>query len=100
MFERTVMGWEGIKGHPNTMAVKDYFETEQQMISVMDFRVEDLRSLFNQIDGPITEAFARDLFKQMAMAVAHCHSLGIIHRDVKMENFLLDYEVSSGDVVV
>ena len=61
-FERTVMTSDSIVQHRHTMHVKDSFETEHHMINVMDFRVEDLRSLFNQIDGPITESFARDLF--------------------------------------
>ena len=36
----------------------------------------------------------------MAKAICHCHSIGIIHRDVKMENFLLDYEETTGGVLV
>lgn len=40
--------------------------------------------------GKVSEEIARPLFKQMVDAVAHCHQLGICHRDVKLENFLLD----------
>lgn len=40
--------------------------------------------------GRVAERTARPLFKQMVDAVAHCHSIGVCHRDVKLENFLLD----------
>lgn len=38
----------------------------------------------------LTEAQAKPLFYQIATAVAHCHKNGIAHRDLKLENILLD----------
>ncbi len=32
----------------------------------------------------LTESEARSLFRQMVLAVAHVHSLGYIHRDLKV----------------
>lgn len=62
-FESTVMMLHSIRAHPNTMFVKDSFESSSYLINVMDFRVEDLRNLFNQLKGPVNENFARDLFR-------------------------------------
>ena len=32
--------------HPNIMRIKDYFEDENNMYLVMNYRVDDLRNLF------------------------------------------------------
>ena len=44
--------------------------------------------------GCLSEDVVRDLFKQAVSAVHYCHRKGIIHRDIKLDNFLLDI---SGD---
>ncbi|RLM54426.1 hypothetical protein C2845_PM10G00970 [Panicum miliaceum] len=45
----------------------------------------------------LPEAPARRLFQQLVAAVAYCHRSMVVHRDLKMENVLLD---SRGDVKI
>ncbi|PHJ25736.1 calcium signaling protein kinase mark, partial [Cystoisospora suis] len=44
----------------------------------------------NHADGKLSEDAARALFKQICNAVQHMHSRSIVHRDLKLENILLD----------
>lgn len=44
------------------------------------------------VDEPLRECHARYYFGQLLAAIDHCHSNGIAHRDIKLENFILDEE--------
>jgi len=49
--------------------------------------------LFDQLtthNGPVPEAIARGFMAQMCDGVAHCHACGVAHRDLKLENVLLN----------
>jgi serine/threonine protein kinase len=40
--------------------------------------------------GRFAEPDAKKLFRQMLSAVRYCHKHDIVHRDLKLENFLLN----------
>ncbi|MCI07021.1 CBL-interacting serine/threonine-protein kinase 1-like, partial [Trifolium medium] len=48
--------------------------------------------LFDKIasKGKLTECEGRKLFHQLIDGVSHCHSKGVFHRDLKLENVLVD----------
>ena len=40
--------------------------------------------------GPLKEEHARKLFTQILQTVLMCHNSGVLHRDIKDENILID----------
>lgn len=48
--------------HPNVMHINDDFEDESNILFVMDFKVDDLRNLVKELEAPLNEYFARQIF--------------------------------------
>ena len=42
--------------------------------------------------GSYSEETARECFRQLLEGVRYCHGLGVVHRDLKLENLLLEEE--------
>lgn len=73
--------------HVNIIKINEVLENENSHFLVMPFF--DGKILRNAVP-PRNENSAREVFIQLLDAVNHCHSLGIIHRDIKSENILVD----------
>lgn len=44
--------------------------------------------------GRMTELEAKRVFSQIVSAVNYCHTQGVVHRDLKAENLLLDHNLN------
>jgi serine/threonine-protein kinase len=83
--------------HPNVVTVIDRGEwSGRQFIVFEHVAGENLKAVVLR-EGPLPVDRALDLAAQIARALAFAHSLGIVHRDVKPHNVLLD---SSGTAKV
>jgi len=59
----------------------------------------DLRTVLNSHDGHrLEEALVAEWIVQVGHALHHCHSLGVVHRDVKPENCF--FRTASGDLLL
>ncbi|XP_042779304.1 testis-specific serine/threonine-protein kinase 5-like [Panthera leo] len=82
--------------HLNVVRLYETYRNSQHSYLVLELAARgDLLEHINWVSerrcSPgLDEEEARRLFWQLVSAVAHCHSSGIVHRDLECENILLD----------
>lgn len=76
--------------HPNIVRLHEMVETDRTMGIVLEYA--PCGELFNYILNQryLKDNHAKRLFAQLVSAVGYLHKKGIIHRDLKLENLLLD----------
>lgn len=77
--------------HPNVVRIFDYFETKNHHIIAMENAGGgDLLSYVRR-RTKLPEPIAKFVFKQIISGLEHMHSANILHRDVKLDNILVDF---------
>jgi calcium-dependent protein kinase len=80
--------------HPHVCRLVDVYESEEQLDLVMECMSGG--ELFKRVTERkrFTEKDAADAAWQMLLALNYIHQHGIVHRDIKLENFLYEKEDS------
>lgn len=85
--------------HKNIIWLKETFETDTHIIFVMElWSGGDLLNYVRK-RRKLNENTAKVVFKQILEGLHHCHKNNVLHRDIKLDNILLDSkgEVKLGD---
>ena len=78
--------------HSNIIRLFEVFESSNHLLMVMEYagRGDLLQYVKNK--GRLKEKEARYFFKQIVYGLGHCHWRSVLHRDVKLDNILIDHD--------
>ncbi|XVE83105.1 hypothetical protein DITRI_Ditri16bG0060700 [Diplodiscus trichospermus] len=87
--QREIVNHRSLK-HPNIIRFKEVLLTPTDLAIAMEYAAGG--ELFERIcnAGRFSEDEARYFFQQLISGVSYCHAMQICHRDLKLENTLLD----------
>ncbi|XP_063540347.1 testis-specific serine/threonine-protein kinase 3-like isoform X2 [Cydia strobilella] len=84
---------EVVKGlkHENLIRFLQAIETTHRVYIVMEYAENGSLLDIIRKDQHIDEVRGRCWFRQLVEAVDYCHERGVVHRDIKCENLLMDH---------
>ncbi|XP_033619398.1 NUAK family SNF1-like kinase 1 [Fukomys damarensis] len=76
--------------HPHIISIYEVFENTDKIVIIMEYASKG--ELYDYISERrrLSERETRHFFRQIVSAVHYCHKNGVVHRDLKLENILLD----------
>ena len=76
--------------HPNITKILEMFEDENYYLIAMEYINGGNLFSFVKKRRKLSEKTAKFLFRQIILGIKHIHSQKIVHRDIKLENILID----------
>jgi len=77
--------------HPNVIDLFAFLEVENYLYIVTEFmKGGTLQDVISEQTGALPEESAKEICRALVDAIQYIHEQGYIHRDIKMENILLD----------
>src|SRR5574341_1077382 len=80
----------GTLKHPNIVQVYDFGESDGTYYMVLEYvQGQDLGEIIRR-DAPLAVERVRDILSQVASALDYAHGQGLVHRDVKPSNVMIE----------
>ncbi len=76
--------------HANVIRLLEVFEDPNHILIVMEYAAGGDLLKYVRAKGPLPEREARTIFRQVVYGLGHIHARGVLHRDIKLDNILLD----------
>ena len=76
--------------HPNITKILELFEEKEYILIIMEYINGGNLFSFLKKHRKVSEKTAKLLYKQIILGIKYMHEKNIVHRDIKLENILID----------
>ena len=81
-----------LRNHKNIIKYFEHFENEKHFFIVMEnIAGGNLLNAINKM-SKFSEPMAKNIFKQLIETIKYLHNIGIVHRDIKPDNILIELD--------
>ncbi|ONM33186.1 hypothetical protein ZEAMMB73_Zm00001d041514 [Zea mays] len=96
---REILILRRLRGHPNVVGLEGIITSRSSpsIYLVFEYLEHDLAGLSSSPDITFTEPQIKCYMRQLLEGLAHCHARGVMHRDIKCANLLVN---NSGELKV
>jgi protein-serine/threonine kinase len=77
--------------HKNIVRLYETYESTRHFLIVMELCTGGDLLNYVRKRRMLPESYAKYFFKQLVEGLIYCHKKGIVHRDIKLDNILLDH---------
>ena len=78
--------------HSNVIRLLEVFESSKHLLMVMEYAGGGDLLQYVKKKKRLEENEAKKIFRQIVYGLAHCHCRSVLHRDIKLDNILIDHE--------
>ena len=79
--------------HLNVLRIHEYFESKNNFYIISELCSGKSLNKFILENGPLNEKDAMTIFRQILVSINYIHTMGVSHRDVKPDNFMVSKDL-------
>jgi len=78
--------------HPNVVRLEDVIVKPNKLVLVFELVSMDLSKFMSKHSDILTQELVRSFSRQLLHGLSHCHAMGVMHRDLKPQNILVEVD--------
>jgi serine/threonine protein kinase len=86
--------------HNNIVEFHDVIITSDKMYLIFEYVESDLKNFISKFKGSMPMQLIKQILRQILEGIDYIHLEGILHRDLKPQNILVNYNINLNEITI